>query len=138
MAIANQVQALLNQVIGVNGQHGAGADGVLTQIIRQHLDVNRQHGAGADGTQTTLLNELRERIEEQSEYGNTGIPTFYRRDDEDPYQWIEIYEQACTTNGWAEGNNQDRKVERAAKYLKGIAFDWFIINRRIHNNIQRW
>ncbi|CAB4438750.1 unnamed protein product [Rhizophagus irregularis] len=38
------------------------------------------------------------------------VPPFYGRDDEDPYEWIQAFLQAHTTNGWAN----DRKVALAA------------------------
>src|SRR5205809_1071655 len=37
------------------------------------------------------------------------IPLFYGKDDEDPYNWCKIFEQAFAANGWPAGNNDDKK-----------------------------
>ena len=62
-------------------------------------------------------------------------PTFSGREDEDPHEWITMFNQAFTTNGWREGNNQERKIAIAAGHLKGAAQDQY---QEDSNNIQKW
>ncbi|CAB4414668.1 unnamed protein product [Rhizophagus irregularis] len=59
------------------------------------------------------------------------VPPFYGRDDEDPYEWIQAFLQAHTTNGWAD----DRKVALAAGHLKEAAYNWY---QNDHTNITQW
>jgi hypothetical protein len=42
------------------------------------------------------------------------IADFHGKDEEDPFEWIDLFEQAATANRWAA----DRKVDIAAGYLK--------------------
>jgi len=59
------------------------------------------------------------------------VEPFYGKDEEDPHEWIELFEQAATANRWP--NN--RKVAIAAGYLKEAAHDWYIANAA---NITQW
>jgi hypothetical protein len=65
-------------------------------------------------------------------------PTYHGRDDEDPHEWITMFDQAFTTNGWQEGNNQTRKIAIAAGYLRDSAQDWYqqdkVNIQRFHDN----
>jgi hypothetical protein len=47
------------------------------------------------------------------------VDPFYGKDDEDPHEWIDLFNQAATANQWAAG----RKVAIAAGYLKEAAHD---------------
>ena len=47
------------------------------------------------------------------------VEPFYGKDEEDPHEWIELFEQAATANRWP--NN--RKVAIAAGHLKEAAHD---------------
>jgi hypothetical protein len=70
---------------------------------------------------------------------NTGkiveYPVFYGRDDEDPHQWVELFEQAFTSNRQQEGVNQTNKINIAAGCMREAAFAWY---RSDMANIQRW
>ena len=59
------------------------------------------------------------------------VETFHGRDDEDPHEWIELFNQAATTNRWPD----NQKLAIAAGYLRDAAHDWFVNDRA---NIQQW
>ena len=59
------------------------------------------------------------------------IDPFYRRDDEDPYEWIDNFEAAATANQWPD----NRKIEIATGYLRDAARDWYQADRA---NINQW
>ncbi|GBB86881.1 hypothetical protein RclHR1_01330035 [Rhizophagus clarus] len=56
---------------------------------------------------------------------------FYGNDKEDPNEWIDIFIQAYTTNGWADA----RRGALAAGHLKKAVYDWYQ-NDKI--NITQW
>ena len=53
------------------------------------------------------------------------VDPFYRRNDEDPHEWIDLFNQAAVANRWAAG----RKIAIAAGYLKEAAHDWYEIDK---------
>jgi hypothetical protein len=59
------------------------------------------------------------------------VDPYHGKDDEDPYEWIDNFNQAARANRWAD----DRKVEIASGYLKEAASDWY---REDSNNITSW
>ena len=63
------------------------------------------------------------------------VPLFHGRDDEDPYDWCRIFEQAFAANGWPVGNNDARKIALAAGHLRDAARDWYDAN---NGDITRW
>ena len=65
-------------------------------------------------TNTTAANQPRE-------LSLVKVDPFYGKDDEDPHEWIDLFNQAATANQWAAG----RKVAIAAGYLKEAAHDWY-------------
>ena len=81
-----ELQAALNAIARVRG--GGQPDGTLTAFLKQSIE-NVEERIG--------------RVEEEQQTGM--VPTFFGREDEDPFQWLEIYEQACESNGWQEGAN---------------------------------
>ena len=51
------------------------------------------------------------------------VPIFHGSDNEDPTEWIELFIQAHTANGWP---NQDaRKIALAGGHMREAARDWF-------------
>lgn len=74
--------------------------------------------------QNTAINELRTATQNR---GNkiVDVNTYHGRDDEDPYEWLQLFEQAHTTNGWPNGADGIRKVQIAAGYLRDAAQDWY-------------
>ena len=74
--------------------------------------------------QQAAINELRTATQNRSTK-IVDVNTFHGREDEDPYEWLQLFEQAHTTNGWPEGNLGMRKVQYAAGFLRDAAQDWF-------------
>ncbi|CAB5194302.1 unnamed protein product [Rhizophagus irregularis] len=48
------------------------------------------------------------------------VPFFYGRDDEDPYEWCQLFEAAFAANGWPD----NQKIALAAGFLKEAARDY--------------
>ncbi|CAB4445181.1 unnamed protein product [Rhizophagus irregularis] len=59
------------------------------------------------------------------------VPFFYGRDDEDPYEWCQLFEAAFAANGWPD----NRKIALAAGFLKEAARDWYEDDK---GNINQW
>ncbi|GBC48416.2 retroviral aspartyl protease family protein [Rhizophagus irregularis DAOM 181602=DAOM 197198] len=53
------------------------------------------------------------------------IEPFSGKEDEDPIEWLAIFEKAAATNGWT---TPERKLAVAASYLRGAASDWYDTN----------
>jgi hypothetical protein len=53
------------------------------------------------------------------------VEPFYGKEDEDPIEWLAIFEKAAATNGWTTAA---RKKAVVAAYLRGAASDWFDTN----------
>ena len=101
------------------------------------VDINNPNNHGAITRlllgQQTAINELRTATQNRSTKV-VEVNTYHGRDDEDPYEWLQLFEQAHTTNGWPEGNNGTRKVQYAAGFLRDAAQDWYQNDR---TNIDR-
>ncbi|CAB4446865.1 unnamed protein product [Rhizophagus irregularis] len=116
MAISNaEMKAIFDGVFGNNGVDWKNS---LTAIHTAAQATN----TALTTLQTATANRATKIIE---------VPPFYGWDDEDPYEWIQAFLQAHTTNGWA--NN--RKVALAAGHLKEAAYDWY---QNDHTNITQW
>ncbi len=98
--------------MGVDGVHLTNLAAGLTNAINMNWEVK---------------DEVRNLITGQANRSGkiVEVPTFSGREDEDPYEWITMFNQAFTTNGWREGDNQERKIAIAAGHLKGVAQDWY-------------
>ena len=59
------------------------------------------------------------------------VPPFHGKDDEDPYEWCQLFEQAYAANGWPNA----RKVALAVGHLRDAARDWY---EQDHTNIAQW
>jgi hypothetical protein len=94
----------------------------------------RNIGAVMDA-QTNAINNLINAHNNRNGGKIVEPPAFYGRDDEDPHRWLELFEQAFDTNGWRDGNEQQRKIQIVAGYLRDAAFDWY---RQASANIQRY
>src|SRR6266542_907078 len=108
--------------MGINGAH-------LTNLaigLNNAINMNREVRDEVHTLVTGQANRSGKIVE---------APTFSGREDEEPHEWITMFNQAFTTNGWREGNNQKRKIAIAAGHLKGAAQDWY---QEDSNNIQRW
>ena len=52
------------------------------------------------------------------------IPLFHGNDDEDPDEWVQLFEQAHQANGWSNGDA--RKIALAAGHFRDAARDWYL------------
>ena len=77
---------------------------------------------GKDGLNIakTLQGEPRSR-----ELSIVKVEPFFGKEEEDPYEWIEMFEQAALANQWP----RERWPEIAPGYLKGAARDWYVTNK---------
>ena len=97
-----QLQAILQAIFGPNGQNIV----ALTQQLQVQQPAPRE---------LTLVE----------------VKPFYGEDDEDPHEWIELFNQAATANQWQD----NRKVAIAAGLLRDAAHDWYVNDQP---NIQQW
>ena len=101
MGITNQqMQAIFNGAFQVDA-NDPNNHGTITRLL-----IGQQ----------TAINELRTATQNRSTKV-VDVNTYHGRDDEDPYEWLQLFEQAHTTNGWPDGNNGTRKVQYAAGFL---------------------
>ena len=56
----------------------------------------------AAGT-TTAVNNLTTANQNRTGTKIVEVPTFHGRDEEDPYEWCQLFEQAHAANGWPDG-----------------------------------
>ena len=59
------------------------------------------------------------------------VEYFHGKDDEDPVEWLAIFDKAAATNNWT---TERRKKEIAAAYLRDAAADWFDANSNAMGN----
>src|SRR5579871_1872554 len=97
-----QLQAILQAIFGPNGQNIV----ALTQQIQAQQPAPRE---------LSLIE----------------VEPFYGKDNEDPHEWIELFNQAATVNRWQD----NRKVAIAAGLLRDAAHDWYVNDQA---NIQQW
>jgi len=88
--------------------------------------------------QEIILNNLLTTNQNRSTMRIVDIPTYHGRDDEDPHTWLETFNQGFITNGWPEGQNQARKINIVAGFLRDAAADWYQQDKtnitRYHDN----
>jgi hypothetical protein len=53
------------------------------------------------------------------------VPTFHGQDNEDPYEWLQLFESAFAANGWPD----NRKLALASGFLRDAARDWWVTNQ---------
>jgi hypothetical protein len=111
----NQLQAVLNGIVGNNGS--------LTQALDAMF--------GQQGHFTTAVARLNAPVAPARELSLVKIDTFKGREDEDPHEWIELFNRASVANNWPA----NRKVQIAAGFLKDAALDWYTANA---GNIGQW
>ena len=86
---------------------------VMTNVLEQHeLNMSQMHQ-----NLTAAINGMNAAPRELS---IVKINDFSRRDDEDPYEWIDQFEWAAEANRWAD----IWLVVIAKGYFKGAAADW--------------
>src|SRR6266536_1664007 len=100
---------------------------------------NVQTAVTATNTALTTTNTAITNLATANANRTTGkivdVPLFHGRDDEDPYDWCKIFEQAFDANGWPAGNNDTTKIALAAGHLRDAARDWYEAK---HGDITRW
>ena len=62
------------------------------------------------------------------------VEPFYEKETEDPYEWLESFEQAALANQWT----RNKQVEIAPGYLRDAAWDWYLSNRDKLNYWSDW
>ena len=110
MASRDEIRQIMEGIFGAGGGNLTAA---LTAIQ-----------TAAAGT-TTAVNNLTTANQNRTGTKIVEVPTFHGRDDEDPYEWCQIFEQAHAANGWPDG----RKVALAAGHLRDAARDWYELDR---------
>jgi hypothetical protein len=58
------------------------------------------------------------------------VPTFHGQDNEDPHEWLQLFESAFAANGWPD----NRKLAFASGFLRDAARDWWATNQAQQNN----
>ena len=105
-------------------QQAAGMNNLQLQTVLQAIfGLNGQHI-------TNLTQQLQNQQPEPRELTLVKVELFHGKDDEDPHEWIELFNQAATANQWPD----NRKVAIAAGYLRDAAHDWYVNDRA---NIQQ-
>ena len=117
MAITN---AQMEAILGVNGVNLVGPLNLMT---------------AAQTNTTTAINNLIAANGNRLGKKIVEIPLYYGRDDEDPHEWLTLFEQGFVTNGWPAGADDIRKKAIAAGYLTEAVHDW---NQNDGAAIQAW
>jgi hypothetical protein len=108
---AQDLRNVLNAVLGQNGLDIAGLAQQLQNAVPQPAGVR--------------------------ELSIIKLPDFSGKPEEDPHEWVDLFEQAATANRWA---GDDRLLAICKGYLKGAALDWAIAETAATaaNQIVRW
>src|SRR5207249_4516949 len=104
MASANEMKTIFQNIFGIdpnNVNNGATLKDVLGNV---------QNAVNAT---TTAVDNLTQANTNRATGKIIDVPLFHRRDNEDPYEWCKIFEQAHDANGWPAGNNDARKIALA-------------------------
>src|SRR5438477_10245180 len=109
------IQQLLNGILGNNG--------ILTQALDNMF--------GQNGHFTNAIANLNPPAVQTRELSLVKIDSFKESEDEDPHEWIELFNRATIANNWP---NQ-RKIPITTGFLKDAALDWYTANTR---NIGQW
>src|SRR5205823_6899473 len=89
---------------------------------------NIKNGITRIKTSITAVNNLT--AAQNNKIGNiVSIPTFHGTDEEDPHEWLRLFEQGFDANGWQPGADQARKMTLMAGHLRDGAADWYETER---------
>jgi hypothetical protein len=105
MATEDQIKAILNGILGNNGQ-------LLTNL-------------------TTALTNQNTTMQQGQERATAKVSDFSGTEAEDPVDWLRNFNRASETNRWAAGQ---RRVQIAGGFMKGIAANWFDENKNAIGN----
>ncbi|CAG8799298.1 855_t:CDS:2 [Gigaspora margarita] len=75
----------------------------------------------------TAKNIMNNNKSEVKESNHVKVKSFYGTEDENPFEWFDIFERAAEANNWPK--NQQLKI--ASGYLKEMAADWYKENRNL-------
>ena len=88
-------------------QQDAGLNGLQLQVILQAI-------FGPNGQNiTALTQQLQAQQPAPRELTIVKVEPFYGKEDDDPHEWVELFNKAATANRWQD----NRKVAIAAGYL---------------------
>ena len=112
-------QQLRQVLTAVLGQHGVDIQG-LTTGVNNALQALQQHNAG-----------------QNRELSLVKLSDFSGKTDEDPHEWIDLFNQAAAANRW---NGDARLIAITMGYLKGAALDWAkaATTANVNNQITGW
>ena len=115
-ATNDQIKTIMENIFGVGGVN-------FTNALNA-LDTSTQ-------ATTTSVNNLITANQNRMGSKIVEVPPFHGKDNEDPYEWCQLFEQAHAANGWPDA----RKVALAAGHLRDAARDWY---EQDHTNIVQW
>ena len=104
-ATENQIRTILNGILGQNGQ-------VLTNL-------------------TNALTAQNNTMQQGQERATAKVSDFSGTEAEDPVDWLRNFNRAAETNRWT---TDQRKVQIAGGFMRGIAANWFDDNKATMNN----
>ena len=108
------------------------------EYILQEENLNNMDEDQIKTLLTTLLGpdglDIKKAGTDRKELSIVKVEPFYGKETEDPYEWLEAFEQAALANQWTRG----RRVEIAPGYLRDAARDWYISNRDGLNYWSDW
>src|SRR5436305_5300630 len=96
------------------------------EYILQEENLNNMNEDQIKTLLTTLLGpdglDIKKAGKDRKELSIVKVEPFYGKETEDPYEWLEAFEQAALANQWTRG----RRVEIAQGYLRDAARNWYI------------
>src|ERR1043165_98484 len=103
-----QLQTVLDNVLGQNGLNLAQLSTRLNAVATALGQINQPQVNAQVNVPARELSIIK-------------VTDFHGKDEEDPHEWLDSFNQAATANRWT-GN--DRLLEIVKGYLKGAAADW--------------
>jgi hypothetical protein len=102
-----------------------GDNGELRTRLNEYLGVDGEHHAGGNGIYTAQVRNIARQENERARGAISQFPIFNGTEDEDPYYWIDRFEETYAAFGWGDGANDIDKRRTAGMCMHGIAFDWY-------------
>ena len=122
----NQNQGMNNQQLANHFDALFGQNGQFTTLMNGLMGAN---GANLTGL-TNAINGMNAGGN-QRESNLVKVQTFHGKEDDDPHEWIDLFDQAKEANRWPN----DRRIAIAAGFLRDAALDWYNGDRA---NINQW
>src|SRR5437667_9077196 len=108
-----------NQRPQQQGQQQGGMNPQQLQTVLQTIFGNKRQNI------TALTQQLQIQQPAPRELTLIKIEPFYGKDEEDPHEWVELFNQAATANRWPD----NRKVAIAAESLRDATHNWYVANQ---------